>query len=118
MKMAAEILERRKRERARLAAYIHSVYEAPPTKRVSGVNGQPNGGNGRGQLFNRPPWSISLLQDQEASLKLRRKELAVAHAAASSDKKRRDYNPAFQGRTTALRDAMVDLRACNSRYQM
>lgn len=116
MRKAAEILERRRKERARLNQYIHSVYQ-PHVKPQHNLKVQRNRHTGRGEFFKRPPWSTSLIQDQESILRLRQKEMSVMNAGLV-DTRRRDYDPMLQVRVTAQRDAMVDLKACNSRYPM
>lgn len=67
----AEILEKRKQERARLSAYIHSAAQ-PPVK--CATNGKRHGNDNK-----RVNWKTCLLRDQELILKLRENAKAVVH---------------------------------------
>lgn len=75
LQRAKEILERRKSERDRLNAYIHSVGD-PQAKHSEHFRGmrRPNTEG----MFGRPPWTASLRSDYETLIKLREKEIAVA----------------------------------------
>lgn len=75
LQRAKEILERRKSERDRLNAYIHSVGD-PQAKHSEHFRGmrRPNTEG----MFGRPPWTASLRNDYETLIKLREKEIAVA----------------------------------------
>lgn len=69
------ILERRKSERDRLNAYMHSVGN-PYAKHPDHFKGMRSP-NTEG-IFGRPPWTASLRNDYETLIKLREKEIAVA----------------------------------------
>lgn len=76
-RQAKEILEYRKRDRARLNAYMHSVCPPPirpadPFKALRKQN--------MGEIYKRPPWSASLRRDYDTLIALREKELAVANS--------------------------------------
>ena len=75
LQRAKAILERRKSERDRLNAYIHSVGN-PHAKNPDHFKRmrRPN----MEGMFGRPPWTASLRNDYETLIKLREKEIAVA----------------------------------------
>jgi len=75
LQRAKEILERRKSERDRLNAYMHSVADAHAkhSEHFRGMRRPHTEG-----MFGRPPWTASLRSDYETLIKLREKEIAVA----------------------------------------
>ncbi|KAG0554598.1 hypothetical protein KC19_12G103700 [Ceratodon purpureus] len=75
LQRAKAILERRKNERDRLNAYMHSVGN-PHAKNPDHFKRmrRPN----MEGMFGRPPWTDSLRNDYETLIKLREKEIAVA----------------------------------------
>ncbi|CAM6095657.1 unnamed protein product [Calypogeia fissa] len=94
----AEILERRKRERARLAAYIHSAVQ-PPVKCATAVKRQRNDSK-------RVTWNTCLLRDQELILKLRENAKVVENAKIVardhlSERGPSNVDPAVQGHDTS-----------------
>jgi hypothetical protein len=75
LQRAKAILERRKSERDRLNAYMHSVGN-PHAKHPDHFK-RMRRPNVEG-MFGRPPWTASLRNDYETLIKLREKEIAVA----------------------------------------
>lgn len=77
LERAKEILERRKSQRDRLNACMHS-FGNPNAKHpdhLGGIMRRPGNTDG---MFGRPQWTASLQSDYESLIKLREKEIDVA----------------------------------------
>ena len=118
MRKAHEILESRKKERERLSQYMHSLRQPPVKLSQTSKNHHKYSSFARGpELYKRPPWKLSLMQDQKAIMHMRQKEASLANPSLRA-LRQEDYDAMLQVRATATRDAIVDLRACNSRYPL
>ncbi len=137
MKKTKEILDRRKKERAHMDAYIYSIYQ-PYVKTIKGLKSQKVRGNGKEEvskklpwntflikkgdigkedLSNKPSWSNSLLQNQKDVLQLQQKELGAKISRLNGKEKFHNDN-IFQIQENTFHDVMVNFQEFNSHYPM
>ncbi len=137
MKKTKEILDKRKKERAHMAAYIYSIYQ-PYIKTIKGLKSQKVKGNGKGEvsrklpwntsliqkgdigkedLSNKPSWNNSFLQNQKDVLQLQQKELD-AKISRLNGKENFQNDNIFQIQEHTLHDVMVNIQEFNSHYPM
>jgi hypothetical protein len=137
MKKTKEILDKRKKERAHMAAYIYSIYQ-PYIKTIKGLKSQKVKGNVKGEVSKKlpwntsliqkgnignenipikPSWSNSLLQNQNDVMELQQKELDAKIFRLNGKEKIQNDN-IFQIQKHTLPDVMVNFQEFNSHYPM
>ncbi len=137
MKKTKEILNKRKKERAHMAAYIYSIYQ-PKVKTIKGLKSQKVKGNGKGEvsrklpwntyliqkgdigkedLSNKPSWSNFVFQNQKDVHQLQQKELD-AKISRLNGKENFQNDNILQIQEHTLHDVMVNFQEFNSHCPM
>lgn len=113
MRKALEVLERRKKEREPLNNYIHSLHQ--PQLKPNNLRFQNNEKfNKSNQYIQKSPWTIGYNKKPNRS---NQKENSLANAQLFG-LQQSNYDVMSKICETSIRDALVDLKACNSQYPM